>query len=124
MEKEQAFEELRNKNEIEVRNLMNKKNILERLEECESINKEKDMKIMLLTEKLEALEEKFIQNNDCNKCDIEKTSDKHICEYCQFSAKNERGLQLHIKAKHDVKKVKVKVSCKATDEYLSIDSDE
>ena len=39
-------------------------------------------------------------------------------------AKNQRGLQLHIKAKHEVKKVELNVLCQATDEYLSIDRDE
>ena len=93
-------------------------------EDLENINKEKDLKITLLTEKLEVIEEKVNQTKDSKKSESEKTIDDHLCEYCQFSAKNERGLQLHIKAKHDVKKVEINVCCKATDEYLSIDRDE
>ena len=45
------------------------------------------------------------------------------CEYCEFLARNQRGLQLHIKAKHDIKKFEIVILFEGTDDYLSIDRD-
>ena len=45
------------------------------------------------------------------------------CEYCDFSAKNERGMKLHLKAKHEITKVELNIFCKATEKYLNSDRD-
>ena len=45
------------------------------------------------------------------------------CEFCDFVGKNERGLKLHVKAKHELTKVDLSVFCKATEKYLSSDRD-
>ena len=59
--------------------------------------------------------------------EIEKDEIEHKnmvpCEYCEFAAKNERGLKLHMKAKHEITKVELTLFCKATEKYLSSDRD-
>ena len=45
------------------------------------------------------------------------------CELCDFFAKNERGLKLHMKAKHEITKVKLTIFCNAKEKYLNLDRD-
>ena len=106
---------------VDEKNWNKKKNIIERLVELEKINCEKDNQILLLTERIELLEHK---NKTPDSQESDNPCESFQCEYCDFVAKNQRGLQLHIKAKHEVKKVELNVLCQATDEYLSIDRDE
>ena len=116
MKQNETIKEITESEKNNVKHLLRKKNILERIEEIEKTNAEKDLIIKSLTEKVKNLEEKSEETN-------EKEYDKFQCEYCEFSARNQRGLQLHVKAKHDVKKVELVVLCEATDDYLSIDRD-
>ena len=115
--KEEEINELRRKNESEERNSLKKRNILQRLEDLENENDEKDKTIKFLAERVEKLLHQ-IENDE-----TEKTTNLVPCEYCDFCAKNERGLKLHIKAKHEITKVELSVYCKATEKYLSSDRD-
>ena len=45
------------------------------------------------------------------------------CELCDFFAKNERGLKLHMKAKHEITKVELTIFFEATEKYLNSDRD-
>ena len=81
------------------------------------------MIIESLYEKINKLEEKANQMDENSETNIEKSVEKIKCEYCDFVARNQRGLQLHVKAKHDINKIELKVFCLATDDYLSIDRD-
>ena len=74
-----------------------------------------------LTERVDKLEFSLHQLDEND--ESEKASHLVPCEYCDFLAKNERGLKLHIKAKHEVTKVELSVFCKATEKYLSDDRD-
>ena len=99
-----------------------KKNILERVEALEKINVEKDVTINILSSRIEKLEQSLNKAFENEK----EEAMSHIlvpCEYCDFEAKNERGLKLHVKAKHEITKVELKVFCKATEKYLSSDRD-
>ena len=100
---------------------MKKKNILHRIEDIEKLNDEKDMTIKFLSEKVEKLELslKSIHETD----EVENFAKMVPCEFCDFSAKNERGLKLHIKAKHEITKVELTIFCKATEKYLNSDRD-
>ena len=100
---------------------MKKRNILQRLEALEKINDEKDATIKFLSEKVETLESTLKQVGEDE--EVNKASNLVTCEYCDFLAKNERGLKLHMKAKHEVTKVELSVFCKATEKYLSSDRD-
>ena len=97
------------------KNIPQKKNILERLEALEKTNDEKDTIIEFLKKRVDKLEDKLKQESE-NKEEIS-------CELCDFIAKNERGLKLHMKAKHEITKMEMKVFCKATEKYLSSDRD-
>ena len=108
-------------NESEERYALKKKNILHRLEDLEKLNDEKDIAIRILYEKVEKLEFKLQEAQEIEPEDLEKNLIQ--CEYCDFPAKNERGLKLHNKAKHEVTKVEITVFCKATEKYLSSDRD-
>ena len=59
----------------------------------------------------------------CGHDETEKAVNLVPCELCDFCAKNKRGLKLHIKARHEITKVEIKVFCKATEKYLSSDRD-
>ena len=115
--KEDEINELRRKDESEERNSLKKKNILQRLEDLENKNNEKDKTIEFLTERIDKLTHQ-IENDE-----TEKAASLVPCEFCDFCAKNERGLKLHIKAKHEITKVEISVFCKATEKYLSSDRD-
>ena len=58
-----------------------------------------------------------------NKKEEADSPESVACEFCEFSAKNERGLKLHMKAKHEITKIEIQVFCKATEKYLSSDRD-
>ena len=116
-EKENEINELRRKDESEERNSLKKKNILERLEDLERKSEEKDKIIELLSERVDKLLSQ-IENDE-----TEKAASLAPCEYCDFFAKNERGIKLHVKAKHEITKVEVKLFCKATEKYLISDRD-
>ena len=109
--------------ETSEKHLLRKKNILQRLVDLEEINIEKDTKINLLLEKVEKLENTIDQSHNSKQCENVNKCESINCEYCDFTAKNQRGLQLHVKAKHEIMKIELKVSCLATDDYLSIDRD-
>ena len=109
--------------ETSERHLVRKKNILQRLVDLEKTDVEKDTKINLLLEKVEKLEEVISQTNNSKQCESGNRCESIQCEYCDFAAKNQRGLQLHVKAKHEIMKIELKVFCLATDDYLSIDRD-
>jgi len=122
IEKEDVIKELVKINESEERNALKKKNMLQRLEDLEKQNDEKDAIIKVLCERVEKLELK-LQDKENEPEAIEKTVNTIPCEYCDFCAKNERGLKLHINAKHEITKVQLSVFCKATEKYLSSDRD-
>ena len=121
VKKEEEIDNLMKTNETEEKNLMKKKNILQRLEALEKLNNEKDTTIKFLSERLDSLESTLKQVNEDE--NVEKASNFVTCEYCDFHAKNDRGLKLHMKAKHEITKVEVSVFCKATEKYLSSDRD-
>ena len=106
-------------------NAAKKKNILERLEELERVNSEKDDQIRDLTERLVELENKKLETNNiveegpkifqistinCTECDfntkLSSDLEKHItdnhlsCEFCDFVGKNLTGLKIHIRRMH------------------------
>ena len=115
--KEEELNELRRKDESEERNSLKKKNILQRLEDLENKNNEKDKTIAFLTERVDKLLHQIEHD------ETEKAVNLVPCELCDFYAKNERGLKLHIKARHEITKVEINVFCKATEKYLSSDRD-
>ena len=75
-----------------------KQNILDRLVELEKINTEKDERIKLL----------FINFDKLAKMRDDKQEDPLKCEKCEFVARNDVGLKVHVQAKH---KVPTKVKC-------------
>ena len=42
------------------------------------------------------------------------------CEFCDFCAKNERGLKLHIKARHEITKVEISAFVKQLKSILAL----
>ena len=108
---------------FEERNSLRKKNILKRLEDIEKLNEEKDKIIKFLTDSVEKLKLNLKEVNENKVEDVENAAKMVACEYCDFSAKNERGMKLHIKAKHEITKVEFTIFCKATEKYLSDDRD-
>jgi vacuolar-type H+-ATPase subunit I/STV1 len=87
------------------------------------MNNEKDATIKLLSKKIDTLEDKLKQLDNLENEEVQKSSELTLCEYCDFSAKNKRGLQLHMKSKHEITKVEIQVFCRATEKYLSSDRD-
>ena len=120
--KENELKELLKKIETDEKNMLKKKNILQRIEELEKLNDEKDIKIKVLVEKVENLENKAqeIRENEPVHVNSPETT---TCEYCDFSTNNERRLRLHMKEKHEITKVEINVFCKATEKYLNSDRD-
>ena len=93
--KENDFKELLKKIETDEKNMLKKKNILQRIEELEKLNDEKDIKIKVLVEKVETLENKakeILENEPIHVNSPELAT----CEYCDFSTKNKRRLKLHM----------------------------
>ena len=123
VQKDEEISEILKKKENSERNLQMKKNILERLEVIEKINEEKYVRIKYLADKVEKLENSLSQDKYNQNLESDEPSELNPCEYCDFQAKNQRGLQLHIKAKHEVTKVEISVFCKATEKYLSSGKD-
>ena len=99
-----------------------KKNILERVEALEKICDDKDKAIEHLTNIIQKLEQDLGKVYE-NKKEEADSPESVACEFCEFSAKNERGLKLHMKAKHEITKIEIQVFCKATEKYLSSDRD-
>ena len=66
-EKEHEINEFLSKHNTEEKNILRKRNILQRLEEVEKINNEKDIAINLLMEKVQKLEENLKSIQDCEK---------------------------------------------------------
>ena len=120
-QKEEDIKDLKRKNETEERNTLKKKNVLQRLEDLEGIIDVKDNIIKLLTERLEKMEQSLLQIDENER--VEKTSNQVPCEYCEFLAKSERGLNLHMKKKDEIPKLQLNVFCKATEKYISSDRD-
>ena len=81
------------------------------------MKKKKDKIIELLSERVDKLLCQ-IKNSE-----TEKAASLAPCEYCDFFEKNERGIKLHVKAKHEITKLEVKLFCKATEKYLISDRD-
>ena len=109
---EQEIDLMKN-NETDDKYLLKKRNILQRLVDIEEMNVEKDKTIKFLSERVESLEGKLKQVQESENNDVDNL--KLVpCEYCDFSAKNQRGLKLHMNAKHEVTKVELTVYCKAT----------
>ena len=114
--------DLMKNNETDDKNLLKKRSILQRLVDIEEKNVEKDKTIEFLSERVESLEGKLKQVQESENNDVDNL--KLVpCEYCDFSAKNQRGLKLHMNAKHEVTKVELTVYCKATEKYLNSDRD-
>ena len=109
VQKDEEISEILKKKEYSERNIQMKKNILERLEAFEIINEEKDVRIKYLADKVEKLENSLSQEKYNPNLESDKSSELNPCEYCDFQAKNQRGLQLHIKAKNEVTKVEISV---------------
>jgi DNA repair exonuclease SbcCD ATPase subunit len=94
------------------KNHKQKKNILERLQELERSNLEKDAQIVSLTNKLEKLEEEVKDTlKEANECLVglvaESEENEHFdeltgfkCPDCDFVGKNMRGLKVHMTRKH------------------------
>ena len=79
-------------------------------------------KLQLKSERVESLEGKLKQVQESENNDIDNL--KLVpCEYCDFSAKNQRRLKLHLNAKNEVTKIELTVYCKATEKYLNSDRD-
>ena len=121
-QKENEFKELLKKIETDERNMLKKKNILQRIEELEKLNDGKDIKIKVLVEKVENLENKAKEILENEPVHV-NSPDLTTCEYCDFSTKSERRLKLHMKEKHEITKVEINVFCKATEKYLNSDRD-
>ena len=117
-QKNDTLNELR---KIDERNNLKKKNIMERVEDLERVNKEIDDIIEFFKTKLEDIQKKIMTPGDE---EVENSEKMVHCEFCDFAAKNQRGMQLHIKAKHDITKVEITVYCLATEKYLNDDRDE
>ena len=83
--------------------------------DVEKSNIENDEVIKTLVVKVAKLEERHCEKDSDNIMESIK------CNFCEFEAKNKRGLQLHMKAKHEIEKIELKVFSMATDDYLSID---
>ena len=115
----QTVEETLKKKESQI---SQKKNILERVEALEKICDDKDKAIEHLTNKIQKLEQDLSKVYE-NKKEEADSPESVACEFCEFSAKNERGLKLHMKAKHEITKIEIQVFCKATEKYLSSDRD-
>ena len=115
---EKEINDIRRKNEIDEKSIPKKKYILQRLEAIEKINDEKDKTIEFLIVRVEKLELNLQQVIE-NRADEVQTLSS--CEFCDFVGKNERGLKLSMKAKHEVTKVDLSVFCKDTEKYLSSD---
>ena len=115
---EKEINDIRRKNGIDEKSIPKKKYILQRLEAIEKINDEKDKTIEFLIVRVEKLELNLQQVIE-NRADEVQTLSS--CEFCDFFGKNERGLKLHMKAKHEVTKVDLSVFCKDTEKYLSSD---
>ena len=106
------------KAERDERNILKKKNILERLEDMEKRNDEKDIQIKLLSEKIEVLECKLSQKEyialvrkDKKETEIVdlsfeqpssevKSVEIKKCEKCDYTADNDGDIKTHIQAKH------------------------
>ena len=86
---------------------------MESKEELKSVgNDEKDIKIKVLVEKMETLENKakeILENEPIH----DNSPELATCEYCDFSTKNERSLKLHIKEMDKITKVEIIVFCRA-----------
>ena len=84
------------------KNLIKKKNILQSLVDIEKNNVKKDRTIeFLISKRVESLEEKWRLVQESENNDVKMVQ----CEYCDFYVKNQRGLQLHMNAKHVITKV-------------------
>ena len=119
---EQEINDIVKNNDTDEKNLLKKRNILQRLVDIEKTNTEKDKTVEFLCERVESLEEKLKQVQESENNDVDKLK-LVLCEYCDFSAKNQRGLKLHMNAKHEITKVELTIYCKATEKYLNSDRD-
>ena len=109
LKKEEEIENLVKKNDNEEKNSLKKKNILKRIEDIENLNDEKDRKMKFLIDTVEKLEYSLKQVNENKNDEVEKLTEMVPCEYCDFSAKNERGMKLNVKAKHDITIVELNI---------------
>ena len=89
------------------------KEIFDKLEQLTKIILEKDEVINKLAEKIKKLEENYdndddedVIENDVEETDVNTTfvnpylKKRYPCEICDFQAKSNAGLQLHVKSKH------------------------
>ena len=85
---------------------------MDKLENLAKINREKDIIINNLAEKVKALEDKLLAKEDTlNETEVIEEIEMNStffnssvgiqCEHCEFIAKSKRGLQVHVKAKHN-----------------------
>ena len=65
------------------------------------------MTITFLSEIVVKLELTLEKLNSNESEEVENCAKMVPCELCDFSAKNERGLKLHMEAKHEITKVEL-----------------
>ena len=87
------------------------KHTLNKVNKKLNVLKEKEVKIDILEGKINLIEKTSTKHipdkieNDKAVTSKEDTSPENKCEQCDFVAKNDQGLKVHIKAKHTEKKI-------------------
>ena len=107
--------------------------ILQRLEHMSKIILEKDNMINHLAEKIRKLEEHFDSNDEVditehenNETELNLTfqnpylANRFPCEICDFEAKSNSGLQLHVKAKHKSNEIITEESSPNSPEFETV----
>ena len=86
-----------------------KNKLTTKIDELAKAMEVKDIEIKSLHHKMENLEKKTDLNNESNDTNFDMTFCKPPetvhCDYCDFDTNNERGLKVHMHAKHEVKKM-------------------
>ena len=80
LKKETEKENLVKKNENEERNSLKKKNLLQRIEDIENLNYEKNRKIKFLMDSMEKLEQSLEQIHENENEEVEKIAEMVHCE--------------------------------------------
>ena len=76
-------------------------------EDIEKLNDEKDLTIKFLSERVVKLELTLEKLNSNENEEVQNCAKMVPCELCDFFAKNEIGLKLHMKSKHEITKVEL-----------------
>ena len=76
-------------------------------DEIEKLNDEKDLTIKFLSERVVKLELTLEKLNSNENEEVQNCAKMVPCELCDFFAKNEIGLKLHMKSKHEITKVEL-----------------